>query len=182
MINYTDHLFLLMKDIVARVPTLSFIDMKRVLALRAGRTTAEGTRATASACRQASPVTTGAIATRVTSTRRSEWFVTKSPRVHVEGDSIDYMGRLRCRVSAIRCWRAAASSFTTRDSQTGWPSWTRSSTSCITSIRSVPAFDAWSARMATIRRTRHGDRFFTNVVEMVNQYSIQPIQVRFPAA
>ena len=31
MINYTDHLTTLMRDIIARVPTLSFIDMRDVL-------------------------------------------------------------------------------------------------------------------------------------------------------
>jgi len=47
MINYTERISLLMEDIVARVPTLSFIDMTRVLVFaRAGRTTAEGAYAT----------------------------------------------------------------------------------------------------------------------------------------
>jgi len=43
MINYTERLSLLMEDIVARVPLLSFIDMSRVLVFaRSGRTSAEG--------------------------------------------------------------------------------------------------------------------------------------------
>ena len=47
MINYTERLSLLMEDIVARVPTLSFIDMSKVLVFaRAGRTSAEGAYAT----------------------------------------------------------------------------------------------------------------------------------------
>jgi len=47
MINYTERLTLLMQDIVARVPTLSFIDPADVLVFaRAGRSTAEGAFAT----------------------------------------------------------------------------------------------------------------------------------------
>jgi len=47
MINYTERLMLLMQDIVARVPTLSFIDPGDLLVFaRAGRSTAEGAFAT----------------------------------------------------------------------------------------------------------------------------------------
>ena len=47
MINYTDRLTLLMQDIVARVPTLSFIDIADVLVFaRSGRSNAEGAFAT----------------------------------------------------------------------------------------------------------------------------------------
>ena len=47
MINYTEHLTLLMRDVVARVPTLSFIDIDDVLVFgRFGRSEAEGPFAT----------------------------------------------------------------------------------------------------------------------------------------
>ena len=47
MINYTERLTLLMQDIVARVPTLSFIDIGSVLVFaRSGRSSAEGAFAT----------------------------------------------------------------------------------------------------------------------------------------
>ena len=47
MINYTERIGQLMADVVARVPTLSFIDMSRVLVFaRAGRSDAEGPYAT----------------------------------------------------------------------------------------------------------------------------------------
>jgi len=43
MINYTERLTALMADIVARVPALSFIDMRDVLVFaRAGRSGASG--------------------------------------------------------------------------------------------------------------------------------------------
>ena len=47
MINYTEHLTLLMQDVVTRVPTLSFIDIADVLVFgRFGRSEAEGAFAT----------------------------------------------------------------------------------------------------------------------------------------
>ena len=47
MINYTERLTLLMQDIVARVPTLSFIDVADMLVFaRSGRSNAEGAFAT----------------------------------------------------------------------------------------------------------------------------------------
>ena len=65
MINYTERIDQLMADVVVRVPTLSFIDMSRVLVFaRAGRSDAEGPTppATASPFHRASPaITTGAI-------------------------------------------------------------------------------------------------------------------------
>ena len=186
MINYTDHLFLLMKDIVARVPTLSFIDMKRVLVLRARAARpprARTPRATASAFRQASLVTTtGEIATRVIS-RVDPSGSSPSRRVDVEGDSIDYMVSFALPRFCDQMLARSRKQLHYKDSQTGWPSWTRSSTSCITSIRSVPAFDAWSARTALFgelpRRSilcgRRGDG------ESVSRSQPDP-QVRFPAA
>ena len=83
MINYTDHLTRLMQDIVLRVPALGHIDMSRVLVFaRFGRSDAEGAYATCHAISIPSSEPsyyfwrdrrTGEM------TRRSEWFVTKSP-------------------------------------------------------------------------------------------------------
>lgn len=95
MINYTDRLTALMRDIVTRVPALSCIDLDRVLVFaRLGRTHAEGAYAS---CHCLTLPTsepgyfywkdrqTGEL------TRRSEWFVTKSPRVEIGGRTIDYL-------------------------------------------------------------------------------------------
>ena len=84
-----------MQDIVSRVPTLSFIDMRDVLVFaRSGRTNADGAFAT---CHCLSLPTsepgyyfwkdrdTGRI------TRRSEWFVTKSPTVTLAARPINYL-------------------------------------------------------------------------------------------
>ena len=95
MINYTESLTVLMQDIVARVPALSFIDIADVLVFaRFGRSKAEGAFAT---CHSLSlPASepgyyfwrdraTGHI------TRRSEWFVTKSPVVTVGTRQMQYL-------------------------------------------------------------------------------------------
>jgi hypothetical protein len=95
MINYTDRITLLMRDIVCRVPTLSFINVDELLVFaRAGRSDAEGAFAT---CHCLSLPTsepgyyfwrdrdTGRI------TRRSEWFVTKSPVVTIAERQLKYL-------------------------------------------------------------------------------------------
>jgi hypothetical protein len=95
MINYTDHLTGLMADIVRRVPTLGHINMSRVLVFaRFGRSDAEGAYATCHAISLPSSEPsyyfwrdrkTGEM------TRRSEWFVTKSPQVELGASTIDYL-------------------------------------------------------------------------------------------
>jgi hypothetical protein len=95
MINYTEHLTLLMRDVVTRVPTLSFIDMADVLVFgRFGRSEADGAFATCHCLSLPSTEpgyyfwrdrTTGNI------TRRSEWFVTKSPTVTLNSHPVKYL-------------------------------------------------------------------------------------------
>lgn len=95
MINYTERLALLMDDVVARVPGLSYIDMRRVLVFaRAGRSDAEGAFATCH-CVSLPASEPGYYFWRDRSTgkltRRSEWFVTKSPTVRIGTQPIEYM-------------------------------------------------------------------------------------------
>ena len=95
MINYTERLTLLMQDVVSRVPTLSFINIADVLVFaRSGRTNAEGAFATCH-CLTLPASEPGYYfwRDRVTHriTRRSEWFVTKSPVVMLNETRIDYM-------------------------------------------------------------------------------------------
>ena len=95
MINYTERLALLMQDIVSRVPTLSFINMADVLVFaRFGRSTAEGAFATCH-CLSLPPSDPGYYFWRDRTTqeltRRSEWFVTKSPTVKAGTENIDYL-------------------------------------------------------------------------------------------
>ncbi|MBI3262426.1 MAG: hypothetical protein HYZ58_04660 [Acidobacteria bacterium] len=95
MINYTDRISLLMRDIVARVPTLGFIDLDEVLVFaRWGRSDAEGAFATCH-CLNLPPSEPGYYFWRDRTsgevTRRSEWFVTKSPIVRVGNQAITYL-------------------------------------------------------------------------------------------
>ena len=95
MINYTERLTQLMRDIVLRVPTLSFIDVSNVLVFaRLGRSNADGPFATCH-CLTQPPSDEGYYFWRDRSsghiTRRSEWFVTRSPAVSVVGRQMMYM-------------------------------------------------------------------------------------------
>ena len=84
-----------MEDVVRRVPTLSFIDVADVLVFaRLGRSHAEGAFATCH-CLTLPPSEPGYYFWRDRNTnritRRSEWFVTKSPVVTVGARPIKYM-------------------------------------------------------------------------------------------
>jgi hypothetical protein len=84
-----------MQDIVTRVPTLSFIDVSDVLVFaRSGRTNAEGAFATCH-CLTLPASEPGYYFWRDRAThritRRSEWFVTKSPVVRIGSRPIKYM-------------------------------------------------------------------------------------------
>ena len=95
MINYTERIALLMRDVVARTPRLSFIDVGEVIVFgRFGRSDAEGAFATCHCLTlpESEPGyyfwrdrETGAL------TRRSPWFVTKSPTVRVGPKQIKYL-------------------------------------------------------------------------------------------
>jgi hypothetical protein len=95
MINYTERLTLLMQDVVSRVPALSFINMADVLVFaRAGRSNAEGAFATCH-CLTLPASEPGYYfwrdRTTKVLTRRSEWFVTKSPSVSIGTRDVKYM-------------------------------------------------------------------------------------------
>jgi hypothetical protein len=95
MINYTESLTVLMQDIVARVSTLSFIDIGDVLVFaRFGRSKAEGAFATCHSL-NLPPSEPGYYFWRDRATgritRRSEWFVTKSPVVKLGARQMKYL-------------------------------------------------------------------------------------------
>jgi hypothetical protein len=95
MINYTERIALLMQDVVERVPRLSFIDLREVLVFgRFGRSDAEGAFATCH-CLTLPESEPGYYfwRDRITGelTRRSEWFVTKSPEVLIGTNRIKYL-------------------------------------------------------------------------------------------
>ena len=95
MINYTERIALLMHDIVVRTPRLRFIDLREVIVFgRFGRSDAEGAFATCH-CLTLPESEPGYYFWRDRSTgqltRRSEWFVTKSPQVRIGGTNVKYL-------------------------------------------------------------------------------------------
>ena len=95
MINYTERIALLMQDVVRRTPLLSFIDLSEVLVFgRFGRADAEGPFATCH-CLTLPESEPGYFFWRDRSTgeltRRSEWFVTKSPVVRIGPTTVKYL-------------------------------------------------------------------------------------------
>jgi hypothetical protein len=174
MINYTERLTLLMQDIVTRVPELSFINVADVLVFaRAGRSNAEGAFATCH-CLTLPASEPGYYFWRDRAsgeiTRRSEWFVTKSPLVTLGPRPVKYMF-----------------SFTL-------PRFCDQSLDRSRKEKFYPGADAWMAKLDTvihelyhvdpelngIRRIEredgtysahcHGHRFFEEVATMVSTY------------
>jgi len=95
MLNYTEQIWRLMNDVVSRVPKLSFIDPQELFVFaRYGRAGADGAFATCHSLNLPNSEpgyyfwrdrATGSL------TRRSEWFVTKTPEVRIEGNQIKYL-------------------------------------------------------------------------------------------
>jgi len=95
MINYTERITLLIDDVVSRVPALHYVDPARLLVFaRFGRSDADGAYATCH-CLNLPVSDPGYYFWRDRSTgevtRRSEWFVTKSPIVQLGPVPIEYL-------------------------------------------------------------------------------------------
>lgn len=95
MINYTERIALLMEDVVARTQRLSFIDVSEVIVFgRFGRADAEGAFATCH-CLTLPESEPGYYFWRDRETgeltRRSPWFVTKSPTVRLGTKQVKYL-------------------------------------------------------------------------------------------
>ena len=174
MINYTERISLLMEDIVARVPTLSFIDMSKVLVFaRAGRTHAEGAYATCH-CVCLPPSEPGYYFWRDRATgeltRRSEWFVTKSPSVKIGTASIDYM----ISFALPRFCDQLLSRSRKQVHYPGQPNWIAKLDTIIHELYHIdperPGIRRIERADGTYSANCHGPRFFEDVVEMVNQY------------
>jgi hypothetical protein len=174
MIDYTERLALLMRDIVARVPTLSFIDMRRVLVFaRSGRTTAEGAYATCH-CICLPPSEPGYYYWRDRDTghltRRSEWFVTKSPQVSVGEQRIDYMVSFTlprfCDQMLARSRKQVQ--------YKAQPNWVAKLDTIVHELYHIDPARPGIRRMeradGTYSANCHGDRFFADVVAMVKEY------------
>lgn len=174
MINYTERLSWLMRDIVARVPTLSFIDMDRVLVFaRPGRTSAEGAYATCHCiCLPASEPGYYYWRDRDSGrlTRRSEWFVTKSPQVRIGTRRIDYM----VSFALPRFCDQALARSRKQMHYKGQPNWVGKLDTIVHELYHIdpqrPGIRRVERADGTYSANCHGDRFFADVVAMVNQY------------
>lgn len=174
MINYTERVALLMRDVVARTPRLSFIDLNEVIVFgRLGRTDAEGAFATCH-CLTLPESEPGYYFWRDRETgvltRRSPWFVTKSPTVRVGAKQIKYLISFVlprfCDQTLARSRKA--------DLYPGREPWLSKLDTIVhelyhidplaTGIRSVSRADG-------TRATRtHGPTFYEDVAEMVQDY------------
>ena len=163
-----------MEDVVSRVPTLSFIDMSKVLVFaRGGRTHAEGAYATCH-CICLPPSEPGYYFWRDRKsgqlTRRSEWFVTKSPVVRVASQQIDYMVSFTLpRFSDQR--RISASK---RARYAGHPQWMAKLDTIIHELYHIdpqqPGIRRIERADGTPSTKCHSPAFFKDVVDMVTQY------------
>jgi hypothetical protein len=174
LINYTERVSLLMEDVVSRVPMLSFIDMSKVLVFaRGGRTHAEGAYATCHCiCLPASDPGYYFWRDRKTGhlTRRSEWFVTRSPQVTVGTQSIDYM----ISFALPRFCDQLLSKTRKRIHYAGGPNWIAKLDTIIHELYHIdperPGIRRIELGDGTYSAHCHGDRFFEDVVGMVQQY------------
>jgi hypothetical protein len=175
MIDYTDRLTWLMRDIVSRVNALSFIDVDDLLVFaRFGKPHTDGAFAT---CHCLSlPASepgyyfwrdraTGAI------TRRSEWFVTKSPVVTMTGRPINYLISFTLpRFCDQSLDRSRKERFYRRASD----SWIAKLDTVIHELYHIDPSQKGIRRIelsdGTYSAQCHGPQFFTQVADMVSEY------------
>jgi hypothetical protein len=174
MINYTERIALLMQDIVNRTPRLSFIDLREVLVFgRFGRSDAEGAFATCHCLTlpESEPGyyfwrdrTTGEL------TRRSEWFVTKSPAVHVGATRVKYLISFVlprfCDQTLERSRKA--------DLYPGAPAWLAKLDTIVHELYHIDPDETGIRRVERADGTHsprsHGPLFYEQVAEMVQGY------------
>ena len=184
MINYTECLSLLMQDVVTRVEALSFINMADVLVFaRQGRTTAEGAFATCH-CLTLPPSEPGYYFWRDRDTgrvtRRSEWFVTKSPSVSIGSRPVKYMISFALpRFSDQTIGRSRKERFYPGKAH----AWTAKLDTVVHELFHIDPNQAGIRRLdrgdGTYSTNCHSPRFFEQVAEMVSEYSARiPIRRR----
>lgn len=174
MIDYTERISLLVRDIVARVPRLSYIDPDDLLVFaRAGRHGAAGAVATCH-CVSLLPSEPGYYYWRDRQsgriTRCSPWFVTKSPRVIVRGRVVRYL--LSFALPRF-CDQSLAGSKKQRY-YGGAPAWV---TKLDTVVHELYHIDPTGAGIRRLERgdgraaaRSHGRSFLEQVAEMVQEY------------
>ncbi len=171
MMNYTTLLAHLMRDIVARVPALSFIDMGEVLVFaRFGRVRTAGPLATCH-CVALPPSEpgfyfwtergTGAI------TRRSEPFVVRAPVVTLHGRPVSYL----ISFSLPRfCNQSLAVARKARFYRRSEDHWIAKLDTVIHELYHIDPQQGGFRRMRPDAATYHGETFLGDVASMVQQY------------
>ena len=174
MINYTERISILMEDVVRRTPRLSFIDLREVLVFgRFGRSEADGAFATCH-CLTLPESEPGYYFWRDRSTgeltRRSEWFVTKSPEVSIGGNKIKYLISFVlprfCDQTLERSRKA--------DLYPGAPGWIAKLDTVVHELYHIDPDESGIRRVARADGTHsprsHGPHFYEDVAEMVRAY------------
>jgi hypothetical protein len=174
MLNYTDRVRLLMEDIVRRVPALSFVDMRDVLVFgRMGRASAHGAYATCHSLTvpDSEPAyyywrdrRTGRL------TRRSEWFVMRSPQVRLGTTRIKYLVSIALPRFADQTLKGSRK----EDVYRGLDSWVAKLDTLVHELYHIDPHDSG------IRKSVRGDgrpaavthtpQFFRDVATMTQQY------------
>lgn len=172
MFHFTDALSGLVADIVQRVPDLGHIRAERTLVFaRRGRAGADGPNATCHCLTL--PATepgyyywtdadTGAV------TRRSPWFVTRSPQVVVAGEPIDYM------ISVALPRFSDQVSLRKRERYAGLPAWVGRLDTVVHELYHI-APDGHGLRLftredGTVDHRLHPPRFYDDVRTLVHAY------------
>ena len=175
MINYTERIALLMHDIVVRTPRLSFIDLREVIVFgRFGRSDAEGAFATCH-CLTLPESEPGYYFWRDRSTgqltRRSEWFVTKSPLVRIGGTRVKYLiSFVLPRFCDQSLERSRKSELYSADA----PGWLAKLDTIVHELYHIDPDESGIRRVARSDGTdsprSHGPHFYEDVAEMVDGY------------
>ena len=173
MINYTEHITRVMQDVVSRTPALSFIDLREVLVFaRYGRTDADGAFATCH-CLTLPETEPGYYfwKDRQTGqlTRRSEWFVTKTPEVRVHERRIKYLISFVlprfCQQRLDRSWKAGL--------YAGVDPWVAKLDTIVHELYHIDPLATGIRQFAAdgVRSTRtHAPEFYDDVADMTRGY------------
>ncbi|MGI8672899.1 MAG: hypothetical protein ACR2LU_09870 [Luteitalea sp.] len=172
MFHFTDALSRLIADIASRVPALAHVRPDRTLVFaRRGRSGADGPNATCH-CLTLPTSDPGyyfwADAATGQITRRSPWFVTRSPRVTVGGQAIDYM------ISVALPRFSDQNSRRKRERYAGLPAWVGRLDTVVHELYHI-APDAQGLRQlpradGSLDHRAHPPRFFDDVQMMVHAY------------
>jgi hypothetical protein len=175
MINYTERLALLMQDVVRRTRPLSFIDLREVLVFgRFGRSDAEGAFATCH-CLTLPESEPGYYFWRDRATgqltRRSEWFVTKSPEVRVGPTRIKYLISF---VLPRFCDQTLERSRKAELYPPGTPPWIAKLDTVVHELYHIDPAETGIRRVERADGTHsprsHGPNFYEDVARMVTEY------------